>query len=89
MCSSDLRAARTFAARASPRATLQLVRAAKVRAASEGRHYVLPDDIKALALPVWSHRLVLDPEAEFSGVTAEGVVRRVLEDTPAPQARAA
>ncbi|MFF2634285.1 AAA family ATPase [Microbacterium sp. NPDC058021] len=73
----------------SVRGMLAIVRAAKVRAASEGRHYVLPDDIKALALPVWSHRLVLDPEAEFSGVTAEGVVRRVLEDTPAPQARAA
>ncbi|MCR2802047.1 MULTISPECIES: AAA family ATPase [unclassified Microbacterium] len=73
----------------SVRGMLAIVRAAKVRAASEGRHYVLPDDIKTLALPVWSHRIVLDPEAEFSGVTPESIVQRVLEDTPAPQARAA
>ncbi|MCR2784692.1 MULTISPECIES: MoxR family ATPase [unclassified Microbacterium] len=73
----------------SVRGMLAIVRAAKVKAASEGRHYVLPDDIKALALPVWSHRLVLDPEAEFSGVTARSVVQRVVDDIPAPQARAA
>lgn len=72
----------------SVRGMLAMVRAAKVWAAEEGRTYVLPDDIKALAGPVWEHRLVMDPEAEFSGVTAASVVARVLADIAAPQSRA-
>ena len=58
-------------------------------AAAQGRHYVTPDDVKALAGPVWTHRLVLDPEAEFAGTSAETVISRVLEDIAAPQARSA
>ena len=73
----------------SVRGTLAMVRAAKVRAASQGRHYVLPDDIKALAHPVWSHRIVLDPEAEFSGATPDSILARVVDDIAAPQARVA
>jgi len=73
----------------SVRGSLAMIRAAKVRAAAHGRHFVLPDDIKALAGPVWTHRLVLDPEAEFSGVTAAGIIARMLEDVAAPQARVA
>jgi MoxR-like ATPase len=72
----------------SVRGSLSMVRIAKVWAAAQGRHYVVPDDIKALAAPVWTHRLVLDPEAEFSGTTAQTVVARVLESVAAPQARA-
>ena len=72
----------------SVRGTLSMVRAAKVWAATEGRNYVLPDDIKALAPSVWEHRLVMDPEAEFSGVTPASVIARVLADVAAPQARA-
>ncbi|MFB2556252.1 AAA family ATPase [Herbiconiux liangxiaofengii] len=69
---------------ASVRAALALIRAAKTYAASDARHYVVPDDVKALAGPVLAHRLVLDPEAEFDGVTALGVVSRILLDVPPP-----
>lgn len=73
----------------SVRGSLAMVRIAKVRAASQGRHYVIPDDIKALAEPTWTHRIVLDPEAEFSGITAAAVIARTLEAVAAPQARSA
>ncbi|MGX1695449.1 AAA family ATPase [Microbacterium keratanolyticum] len=73
----------------SVRGAIAMVRIAKVWAASQGRHYVLPDDIKALARPVWMHRLLLDPEAEFAGTTPETVISRVLDSIAAPQARSA
>jgi len=69
----------------SVRGSLALVRTAKVWAATQGRHYVLPDDIKELLGPVWRHRLMLDPEAEFAGATADTVLGRVLADVAAPQ----
>ncbi|MCK6079742.1 MoxR family ATPase [Microbacterium sp. EYE_5] len=72
----------------SVRGAISMMRIARVVAASQGRHYVIPDDVKALAAPVWTHRLVLDPEAEFSGTTAESVVERALSDVEAPLARA-
>nr|WP_314845656.1 MoxR family ATPase [uncultured Microbacterium sp.] len=71
----------------SVRGALAMVRIAKVWASSQGRHYVLPDDVKALARPVWQHRLLLDAEAEFSGTSSETVVARVLDRIAAPQAR--
>ncbi|WP_022880071.1 MoxR family ATPase [Microbacterium sp. B19] len=71
----------------SVRGSLAMIRAAKVWAASEGRGYVVPDDIKALAGPVWEHRLVMDPEAEFAGATPEAVVGRALAAIAAPQSR--
>ncbi|GEN80495.1 AAA family ATPase [Actinotalea fermentans] len=71
----------------SVRGALALIRTAKVWAAAHGRTFVLPDDIKELAHPVWNHRLVLDPEAEFAGATAAGVLGRVLADVAAPQER--
>ncbi|SFR51034.1 MoxR-like ATPase [Microbacterium azadirachtae] len=73
----------------SVRGALAMVRIAKVWAAAHGRHYVLPDDVKALVRPVWLHRLLLDPEAEFAGTTAETVIARVVDKVAAPQARAA
>ncbi|MBW1638773.1 MoxR family ATPase [Microbacterium resistens] len=73
----------------SVRGALAMARIAKVWAAAHGRHYVLPDDVKALARPVWMHRLLLDAEAEFSGTTAETVIARVVDAVPAPQARTA
>jgi MoxR-like ATPase len=73
----------------SVRGALAMVRAAKVWAAAEGRNYVLPDDIKVLAPVVWTHRLVMDPEAEFAGATPEAVISRVLADVVAPQQRVA
>jgi MoxR-like ATPase len=73
----------------SVRGAIAMVRLAKVWAATRGRHYVLPDDIKELIAPAWQHRLMLDPEAEFSGITADVVIARVLERVAAPQARTA
>ncbi len=73
---------------ASVRGSLSLVRVAKVWAASQGRTYVIPDDIKLLAEPVLAHRLILDPEAEFAGATARQIVARVLADIEPPARRA-
>ena len=64
---------------ASPRAALALLRASKARAALHGRDYVLPDDIRALALSVLGHRVLLQPEAELSGVKASEIVRQALQ----------
>jgi MoxR-like ATPase len=74
---------------ASVRGALALIRTAKTLAAASGRHYVLPDDVKALAEPVLAHRLVLDPEAEFDGVTPSSVVAQILIETAPPSDRAA
>jgi len=73
----------------SVRGALALVRTAKTLAASHGRHYVVPDDVKVLAEPVLAHRLVLDPEAEFDGVTAASVISQLLIETPPPSDRQA
>ncbi len=73
----------------SVRGALALVRAAKTLAAASGRHYVIPDDVKSLAEPVLSHRLVLDPEAEFDGVTPSSVVAQLLLETAPPSDRQA
>ncbi|GAB3710752.1 AAA family ATPase [Mariniluteicoccus flavus] len=73
---------------ASVRGGLALVRAGRIRAASQGRHYVVPDDVKALAVPCLAHRVVLDPESEFNGVTAEQVLARVLANVASPTERA-
>jgi MoxR-like ATPase len=74
---------------ASVRGALALIRASKTLAAASGRHYVLPDDVKALAEPVLAHRLVLDPEAEFDGVTASSVIAQNLIETAPPSERVA
>jgi len=71
----------------SVRGALALVRAAKTLAAASGRHYVVPDDVKALAEPVLAHRLVLDPEAEFDGVTPSSIVSQLLLETAPPSDR--
>jgi MoxR-like ATPase len=71
----------------SVRGCLALVRAARTWAAASGRHYVVPDDVKELAAPVLSHRFLLDPEAEFNGATALGVLSRVLSDVAPPTER--
>lgn len=72
----------------SPRATLALQRTARARAAASGRNYVVPDDMKALATSVLSHRLVLTPEARIQGITADEVVDDVLRHVPVPSPRA-
>ncbi|WP_051137889.1 AAA family ATPase [Leucobacter chironomi] len=70
---------------ASVRGALSLVRMASAWALVSGRPYITPDDVRELAIPVLAHRLVLEPEAEFEGVTAEAVIGRILIDTPVPQ----
>jgi MoxR-like ATPase len=71
----------------SVRGALALVRAAKTLAAASGRHYVIPDDVKVLAEPVLAHRLLLDAEAEFEGVTASSVIGQILLETAPPSDR--
>ncbi|MCW2700454.1 MAG: MoxR family ATPase [Blastococcus sp.] len=73
----------------SVRGCLALVRSAKTWAAVHGRHYVLPDDVKALVEPVLVHRVLLDPEAEFAGATAVEVLQRIVADIAPPVQRAA
>lgn len=73
----------------SVRGALALIRTAKTLAAASGRHYVVPDDIKALAEPVLAHRLVLDPEAEFDGVTASSIIAGLLMEISPPSERQA
>jgi MoxR-like ATPase len=70
----------------SPRATLALQRVAKARAAAEGRNYVLPDDVKALAVPVLAHRLIVTPEAQLQGLSPADALAEVLRAVPVPAA---
>nr|WP_243657395.1 MoxR family ATPase [Parafrankia sp. BMG5.11] len=70
---------------ASPRAAVQLAKAARARAALEGRDYVLPDDVKALAASVLRHRLTLSPAAEIEGRQVEQLVAELVEQTEAPR----
>ncbi|HET7857102.1 MAG TPA: MoxR family ATPase [Gaiellaceae bacterium] len=69
---------------ASPRAGIALLRVAKARALSDGREYVLPDDVKSVAAPVLAHRLILGPEARAGGIPAKTLVREAVERTPVP-----
>lgn len=69
---------------ASMRGALALTRCARIWAAADGRAYVVPDDVKDLAVPVLAHRITLTPEATFDGATAESLIAQILEDVPAP-----
>jgi MoxR-like ATPase len=69
---------------ASPRASLFLLKAARAHAASQGREFVLPDDVKEMALPVFEHRLLPTAEAQVAGTAAAQVVEEVLEQVAAP-----
>jgi MoxR-like ATPase len=73
----------------SPRGALGLQRASRALAASVGRSYVVPDDVKALATSVLEHRLVLSPEAQMRGTSAGAVLTSVLDSVPVPAARQA
>jgi len=70
---------------ASPRAANMLAAAVRALAALQGRDFVIPDDIKTLAVPVLRHRIVLSPGAEIEGVAADRVVRSILDQTPVPR----
>ncbi|MDH3707410.1 MAG: MoxR family ATPase [Acidimicrobiia bacterium] len=69
---------------ASPRAVLSLQRAAQAHAASQGRTFIAPDDIKYLAEPVLTHRLLVSPQAQLQSVDAGAVLRDVLDRVPVP-----
>jgi len=69
---------------ASPRGSLSLFRAGQARAALHGRDHVLPDDIKALAVPVLGHRIIVSPAARLRELSADRIVQEILYNTPAP-----
>jgi len=69
----------------STRATVNLLLAAKTLAAMEGRDYLIPDDVKAAALPVLRHRLLVKPEADLEGITPDRVVTEVLAGVEVPK----
>ena len=70
---------------ASPRAAAMLAAASRAYAALQGRDFVLPDDVKALAVPALRHRVGLSPGAEIDGLTTEAVIKQILELVPAPR----
>jgi MoxR-like ATPase len=70
---------------ASPRAAAQLALAARARAALDGRDYVIPDDVKALALPVLRHRVILSPAAEIDGRRPDQVIAALVDMAAAPR----
>jgi len=69
---------------ASPRASQSLFKTARASAAIDGRDYVIPDDIKNVALEVVSHRIVLKPESKIRGVTGRHITRKILSEVPVP-----
>ncbi len=70
---------------ASPRAAVGLFFVARAMAAMDGRDYLLPDDIKAAALPVLRHRILLKPEADLEGITPDHVIQQVLASVEVPK----
>jgi MoxR-like ATPase len=74
---------------ASPRASIALLHGAQVRAASRGRDFVIPDDVKALAPSVLRHRVGLQPDAEIEGMSTDDCVAEILRDVRVPETIAA
>ena len=81
----ETRARPHFLAGGSPRAILMLAVASRAWAVLQGRDYVIPDDVKRLAIPTLQHRLVLAPSAEIEGLTTAEALRQVLDQVPAPR----
>lgn len=69
----------------SPRAAIATLLTSKSYAALQGRVYVTPDDVKAVLLPIYRHRIILRPEAEIEGLDADAVMRRIIAGVPAPR----
>jgi MoxR-like ATPase len=69
---------------ASPRASLALMKAAQAAALYDGLEFATPEQIQEMAVPVMAHRMVMEAQARFSGQTAEGVVREILQKVPVP-----
>jgi MoxR-like ATPase len=72
---------------ASPRGSIALYRTGQARAAVSGRDYVIPDDIKALAMVTLAHRLIISPSARIKNVDPRAVIQEILDSTPVPGAR--
>jgi MoxR-like ATPase len=70
---------------ASTRAANMLASAVRAFAVLQGRNFVIPDDVKILALPVLRHRVTMSPSAEIEGLTTDRILREVLDQTPAPR----
>ena len=73
---------------ASPRASIALLKAAQVIAASEGRTFVTPDDVKPMVKPVFRHRVMLQPDAQLQGITPDQRIEELLRSAPVPRAAA-
>jgi MoxR-like ATPase len=69
---------------ASPRATLALYRASKAHAFLKGRHFVIPDDVKAVATPILRHRMLITYEAEAENITTDTIITQILSEVPTP-----
>jgi MoxR-like ATPase len=69
---------------ASPRGSLALFRTGQVAAALEGRDFVLPDDVKRMAVPVLAHRIIVGPAARLRELSAEQIVQEIVDNTPVP-----
>ncbi|MEQ2128949.1 MoxR family ATPase [Caldanaerobacter subterraneus KAk] len=84
---SSTRKSKAIRLGASPRATLNLMRSAQARAYCQGRDYVLPDDVKALAVPVLSHRIILRNEEKFEGLDERMFIKNIVDTTKVPVVR--
>jgi len=78
------RAANGIQLGASPRASLALMKGAQALALSEGREFVIPEDVREMAVAVIAHRVVVEPQARFAGVTTAGLVEEILAKVPMP-----
>ncbi len=81
---SATRTAENVVLGASPRASITVMKAAKALALFEGLEYVTPDHIKQIATPAISHRISVDPQAQFNGIAAESIVRNIIESIHVP-----
>jgi len=81
---SATRSARGVQLGASPRASLSLMKTAKALALFDGHEFVTPEHVQEIAVPVIAHRMVIDPQARFSGATARGVVEDILKTVSVP-----
>jgi MoxR-like ATPase len=80
----ETRAATGVQLGASPRASLALMKASQALALIEGREFVVPEDVREMAVPVIAHRMVAEPQARFAGVTTAGIVEEILTKVPSP-----
>jgi MoxR-like ATPase len=70
---------------ASPRGSVALLQASRFKAVTQGRDYIIPDDIKYLAFPVLRHRLILEPETEIEGFTPDDYLKKIVESVKVPR----